>query len=145
MVTIQQILNEKDGNILTVESSTTAYKALEVMAEHNVGALPIVDGGRLQGVFSERDYARKVVLKGKSVHDTAVGDLMTRDVYTVRPEDTVDGCMTLMTDKHVRHLPVIDGGNLIGLVSIGDVVKTIIAEQHGQIQELHDYVSGHTY
>lgn len=145
MATIQQILGSKNEGTLTIDTEATVYEALELMAQHNIGALPVVEGDRLRGIFSERDYARKVILKGKSSHDTAIRDLMTKDVFTIGPDSRVEDCMGLMTDHHIRHLPVLDGERLIGLISIGDVVKTIIAEQQGQIQELHDYVTGNSY
>lgn len=145
MATIEQVLGSKAGDTFTIEADITVYEALEVMAQHNIGALPVVEDGRLRGIFSERDYARKVILKGKSSHDTAVRDLMTTEVFTIGPNASVEDCMEMMSDHHIRHLPVLDGEQLIGLISIGDVVKTIIAEQQGRIQELHDYVTGTTY
>lgn len=145
MPTIQHILDNKNQNTFTVEQSTTVYKALEVMAQHNIGALPVVDGSRLQGIFSERDYARKIILKGKSSHDTPVSELMTADLYTVEPDASVESCMELMTEHHIRHLPVLKDGHLVGLISIGDVVKEVIAQQQSQIQDLHDYVTGTSY
>lgn len=145
MATIQRILENKQGEVITVAPDDTIYTALEVMAQYNIGALPVAEGDQLRGVFSERDYARKVVLKGKSARDTTVRELMTSDVFTVTPESSVDECMADMTNHHIRHLPVLENGRLIGLISIGDVVKTVIAKQEGQIQELHDYVTGNMY
>lgn len=145
MATIQHILDNKDKDTLTVEPDTIVYKALEVMAQHDIGALPVVEGSRLRGIFSERDYARKIILKGKSSHDTAISELMTSDLYTVEPDASVESCMELMTEHHIRHLPVLENGHLVGLISIGDVVKEIIAQQESRIQELHDYVTGTSY
>ncbi|HET6725660.1 MAG TPA: CBS domain-containing protein [Gammaproteobacteria bacterium] len=145
MATVTQILNNKDSEVFTVGPDATAYEALQLMADENIGATPVLDSGRLLGIFSERDYARKVILKGKSSRDTAVSELMTTTVYTVDPGTSVEDCMALMTDRRVRHLPVLEDGRLIGIVSIGDVVKTIIAKQRGQIRELRDYVAGNMY
>ncbi|HET7370868.1 MAG TPA: CBS domain-containing protein [Gammaproteobacteria bacterium] len=145
MATVKQILRSKDGEVSTIHSGATVYEALELLAAKDIGALPVVDNGRLVGIFSERDYARKVILKGKSSRDTAVDALMTTEVYSVDPDTTVEDCMALMTHRRVRHLPVLDERRLVGIVSIGDVVKNIIAEQRGQIRELRDYVAGNIY
>lgn len=145
MATIENILGNTGREVFSVSASATVYAALEIMAEHNIGALPVVDDGHLHGIFSERDYARKIILKGKSSHDTPVSELMTADVFTITPDTDVEACMAMMTEHHIRHLPVLQGDQLIGLVSIGDVVKSVIAKQEDQIQELHDYVSGNTY
>ncbi|HET6654928.1 MAG TPA: CBS domain-containing protein [Gammaproteobacteria bacterium] len=145
MATVKQVLRGKDSEVFTISSGATVYEALELLADRDVGALPVVDNGQLVGIFSERDYARKVILKGKSSRDTAVDALMTTAVYSVDPDTTVEDCMALMTDRHVRHLPVLDDRRLVGIVSIGDVVKNIIAEQRGQIRDLRDYVAGNIY
>jgi len=121
------------------------YKALELMAEKNIGALPVVDaesGGKLLGMFSERDYARKVILKGKSSQATTVSELMSSPVTTVGLDDTIETCMELMTTRHIRHLPVIDHGQMIGLVSIGDVLDALVREQRVLIQDLENYIVG---
>ena len=110
------------------------------MAEKEVGALVVLEGGRLAGIISERDYARKVILHGKSSHDIPVHEIMTGKVVTIQPEQTVDQCMTLMTSKRIRHLPVTEGDRLIGLVSIGDLVKEVIAEQEQTIKQLESYI-----
>jgi CBS domain-containing protein len=122
------------------------YDALKLMSDKNVGALPVLEGGRLIGVISERDYARKVILKDKSSLKTPVKEIMTEKVVTIRPEQTVSECMQLMTDKRVRHLPVLDDrGRLVGIISIGDVVKEIMAEQKVFIQDLMNYIEGRGY
>jgi CBS domain-containing protein len=121
------------------------YKALELMAEKNIGALPVVDaesGGTLIGMFSERDYARKVILKGKSSQATTVSELMSSPVTTVGPDDTIETCMELMTTRHIRHLPVIDHGQMIGIVSIGDVLNALVREQRVLIKDLENYIVG---
>jgi CBS domain-containing protein len=142
MKTVTQLLRGKGHEILSVSPETTVFEALQVMAEKNVGALLAVEGTRLVGIFSERDYARKVILKGKSSKDTPVREVMSCDVLYVRPEQTVEECMALMTDKRVRHLPVLEEGRLVGLISIGDVVKAIIAEQEFLIEQLQNYITG---
>lgn len=124
----------------SVSPSDTAYNALELMAEKRVGAVVVVDAGKVVGVFSERDYARKVILTGKSSKETVVEDLMSRDVCCIHSWNNINECMSLMTERHIRHLPVIDNDKLVGIVSIGDVVKAIISEQKFQIHELKGYV-----
>jgi CBS domain-containing protein len=111
------------------------------MADKNVGALLVMEDGRLEGVFSERDYARKVILKGKSSKNTKVGDLMTREPITITPDQSLRECMVLMTNNHIRHVPVVDGDTVLGIVSIGDVVNTIIAEQEATIEDLESYIT----
>jgi len=112
------------------------------MAEKNVGALLVIDEGKLVGILSERDYARKIALKGKSSKDTLVKEIMTEKVVYIRPDESIEECMALMTEKHFRHLPVIDNGTLIGVISIGDVVRTVISEQKFIIAQLENYISG---
>lgn len=142
MHNIATLLEAKGKEIWTIEPRQTAFKALETMAQKNVGALLVVDRGKLVGIFSERDYARKVILKGKSSRETTVGELMTRDVFYADPEDTLQESMALMTAKHIRHMPVLKDNNLIGMVTLGDVVKGIISEQKFTINELEKYISG---
>ncbi len=142
MKTVAQLLRGKGHEVLSVPPETPVFEALKVMAEKNVGALLAVEGDRLVGIFSERDYARKVILKGKSSKDTPVREVMSSHVLYVRPEQTVEECMALMTDKRVRHLPVLEEGRLVGLISIGDVVKAIIAEQEFLIEQLQNYITG---
>ena len=123
----------------------TVYNALELMAEKNVGAVLVMHANRLVGILSERDYARKVILHGKSSKDTPVREIMTERVVYVRPEQSAEDCMALMTDKRVRHLPVLQDDELIGVISIGDVVKSIISEQEFIIEQLERYISGTAY
>ena len=142
MKTVAQLLRTKGQQVLTVAPDVSVFDALGVMAEKNVGALLVVEERRLVGVFSERDYARKVILKGKTSRDIAVREIMTSPVLYVRPEQTIEDCMALMTDKRVRHLPVLEDERLVGVISIGDVVKAIIAEQEFMIEQLQNYISG---
>jgi CBS domain-containing protein len=134
-------LKTKDDNIWSITSHETAYKALEIMASKDIGALLVIDDGELVGVFSERDYARKVILHGKSSRETTVGELMTSPVYSIGPEKTIEECMALMTSIRSRHIPVIEADKLIGLVSIGDVVNAIITIQKIEIRDLKDYIA----
>ena len=142
MKTVTQLLRTKGQQVLSVAPDIPVFEALEVMADKNVGALLVVEGERLVGVFSERDYARKVILKGKSSKDTPVREIMSSHVLYVRPEQTIEDCMALMTDKRVRHLPVMEEERLVGVISIGDVVKAIIAEQEFMIEQLQNYITG---
>jgi len=144
---VQQLLAEKGargGEVWSVGPDDSVFRALEVMAERNVGALVVLDGGRLVGVLSERDYARRVILRGLASRDVRVRDLMTPEVVTVGLDDTVGGCMRRMTAGRFRHLPVVDGGRVVGVVSIGDVVATIMADQAFEIEQLQGYIAGTT-
>jgi CBS domain-containing protein len=125
-----------------VTPDTSVFDALKVMAEKNIGALLVVEGGQLAGIFSERDYARKVILKGKSSKEMSVREVMTDKVDCVHPSETVRGCMALMTEKHHRHLPVLEEGKVVGMISIGDVVKAIISDQEFTIGQLENYITG---
>ncbi len=142
MATVRQILQTKGNVLWSISPECTILDALKLMAEKNVGALLVVRDEQLVGIFSERDYARNVVLKGRTVDNTTVGDIMTSRVIYVRPNQTTEDCMALMTDKHIRHLPVIDGERLIGIISIGDVVKEIISDQEFTIRNLESYITG---
>lgn len=142
MVTVKELLAAKPAALWTVAPDSTVYEALEILAEKDVGALPVVDGDRLCGIFSERDYARKVVLKGRASRDMPVSELMARAVVCVSATDTINDCMALMTERRVRHLPVMEGDRLVGVVTIGDVVKNIIAEQKHAIEHLERYIRG---
>jgi len=142
MHNIDTLLKDKGKDIWSIGPQETAFKALETMSQRNVGALLVVDKGKLIGIFSERDYARKVILKGKSSKDTTVGELMTPDVFYASPENTLQETMALMTAKHIRHMPVLKDDRLIGMVTLGDVVKQIISEQKFTIKELEKYISG---
>lgn len=140
MKTVRQLLQSKGGAVYSVSPDARVFEALKLMAEKEIGALLVVDGGTLAGIMSERDYARKVILHGKSSHDIPVREIMTSNLVTVSPSQTVDQCMALMTSKRIRHLPVLEGGKLIGLVSIGDLVKEVIAEQELTIRQLESYI-----
>jgi CBS domain-containing protein len=140
---IRQVLQGKKINALfSVTSDTTVYDALVEMANKNIGAVLVIDGGKLSGIFSERDYARKIVLKGLHSDDTKVQDVMTSNVITVEMEDKLETAMQIMSDKHIRHLPVMDDKVLSGIISINDVVSAIIQEQKSQIASLQGYISG---
>jgi CBS domain-containing protein len=140
MKTVRQLLQAKGGALHSVSPDTRVFEALKLMAEKEIGALVVLEGGALAGIMSERDYARKVILHGKSSHDIPVRDIMTSQVVTVTPGQTVDQCMALMTSKRIRHLPVTEAGKLVGLVSIGDLVKEVIAEQEQTIRQLESYI-----
>jgi len=142
MITLRQLLQSKGGGIWSITSTSTVFDALRMMADKNVGALLVIDEGKLVGILSERDYARKIALKGKSSKDTLVKEIMTEKVVYIRPDESIEECMALMTEKHFRHLPVIDNGALIGVISIGDVVRTVISEQKFIIAQLENYISG---
>jgi CBS domain-containing protein len=140
MTTVGMLLERKDRAIYSVEAQAPVLNAIRLMAEHGIGALLVMKGAALEGIVSERDYARKVILRGRSSSDTPVADIMTSPVLTVSLDDTVQRCMQLMTDKRVRHLPVVEGGRVVGMVSIGDLVKAVIAEQQQQIEQLESYI-----
>ena len=140
MKTVRQLLQAKGGQIYAIAPDARVFDALKLMAEKNVGALVVTEGGRLAGIISERDYARKVILLSKSSHDIAVREIMTEKVLTVQPGQTIEECMALMTEKRIRHLPVTDGERLIGMLSIGDLVKEVIAEQEATIKQLESYI-----
>ena len=140
MTTVRQLLDRKDRAVFSVGPEAPVLEAIRAMAEHHVGALLVMSGDVLAGIVSERDYARKVILRGRSSSDTPVRDIMTSPVLTVSPETSVEQCMQLVTDKRVRHLPVLEAGRVVGMVSIGDLVKAVIAEQQQQIQQLESYI-----
>jgi len=142
MINIRHILQEKGNEIWSVTPQTSVLNALKLMADKNIGALVVLEGDKLVGIFSERDYARKVILKGKASKDTAVQEIMTSVIVTVRPSHTVEECMELMTDKRVRHLPVIEEDRLLGVISIGDVVKALISDKEFMIKQLEHYITG---
>jgi len=141
MKTVRDLLKQKGREVWSVTPDSTVYAALQLMADKNIGALLVLDGGRPVGIFSERDYARQVILKGKTSKDTPVRDVMTSRVVFVRPEQSIEECMALMTDKRFRHLPVLEEGQLAGLLSIGDVVKALISERDFLIEQLANYIS----
>jgi CBS domain-containing protein len=140
MKTLKQLLEAKGREVYTVAPEARVFDALKLMADKGVGALIVTEGGRIAGVISERDYARKVILLGKSSHELQVRDIMTSKVITVHPAQTVEECMALMTEKRIRHLPVTEGERLIGVLSIGDLVKEVIAEQQQTIRQLESYI-----
>jgi CBS domain-containing protein len=140
MTTVRQLLDRKDRAVFSVRPDAPVLEAIRAMAEHHVGALLVMTGEVLAGIVSERDYARKVILRGRSSSDTPVRDIMTSPVLTVSPDTSVEQCMQLVTDKRVRHLPVLEAGRVIGMVSIGDLVKAVIAEQRQQIEQLESYI-----
>jgi CBS domain-containing protein len=142
MRTVRDLLKAKGNAAWSTSSNSTVYEALRLMAEKNIGAVLVVESEKLVGIFSERDYARKVTLKGKLAGHTLVRDVMSSDVITVNMDQSVEECMELMTNKHIRHLPVFIGAKLEGVVSIGDVVKSIIEEQKTTIDHLEKYISG---
>ena len=142
MIIVAQLLQTKGYDIWSIEPDATVYEALERMAEKDIGALLVVEGQNLKGILSERDYARKVILKGMLSKDTRVREIMSDEVVYVRPEQTIEECMALMTAKRVRHLPVLTRGRLIGVISIGDVVKAMISDQEFLIRELEHYITG---
>jgi len=142
MKTLKKLLEERPRAPLAVAPEDSVFAALELMAKHDIGAVMVMSGGRLAGIFSERDYARKVILLGKSSKETQVREIMTEKVLYMRPEQTTDEAMALMTERHVRHLPVLDAGqNVIGMVSIGDLVKETISQQAFLIQQLEQYIA----
>jgi CBS domain-containing protein len=146
MITVQQVLKDKGySDVWTVSPDASVNDALRLMSDKNVGALPVTEVGKLVGIISERDYARKVILKGKSSLNTPVSEIMTAEVISVQPEQSMEECMTLMTQKRVRHLPVLVEDKLVGLISIGDVLKEIISDQKAFIQSLQDYIEGRGY
>lgn len=142
MAAVKNILENKGNATFTITPDTSVYNALELMVEKNVSALLVMENEKLAGIFTERDYARKVALKGKSSRDTQVGEIMTRDLVTVSPNSTIDECMQLMTGKFIRHLPVVDDDKLTGIISIGDVVRCIIEEQKSIIGHMEQYIAG---
>ncbi len=140
MKTVSQLLQGKGGSVLSVTPESNVFEALKLMAEKNVGALLVMNGDAMRGIMSERDYARKVILLGKSSHELAVRDIMSDKVVSVTPKQTVDDCMALMTGRRIRHLPVLDNGRVVGVLSIGDLVKAVIEEQQQTIQQLESYI-----
>ncbi|MBE2239561.1 MAG: CBS domain-containing protein [Caldilineaceae bacterium] len=140
MATVKQILEGKGYQVWTITADQTVYNALRLMGEKEIGALAVVEGGTLVGILSERDYARKVVLQGKTSRETLIREIMTSPAISIRPDQSVAECMTLMTDRRVRHLPVLDNSKLIGMISLGDLVKSVIDEQQFTIKQLEGYI-----
>jgi CBS domain-containing protein len=141
MASVKQLLQGKGHDVLSIGPEVSVYDAIAKMAQEEVGALMVMEGESLVGVVSERDYARKVVLQGRSSRDTRVKDIMTTRVAYARPDQSVEECMAVMTEKRIRHLPVMDGDKLLGIISIGDLVKSIIEEQKHVIEQLEQYIS----
>jgi CBS domain-containing protein len=141
MKKVKHILENKGYLVYSVNAQTSVYEALTIMMEKNISAVLIMNGSQLEGIFTERDYARKLILKGKSSKDTRISDIMTREVLTINPEDSIDRCMEMMTGKKIRHLPVIDNQQVTGMISIGDVVKFIIEDQKKIIEQLENYIA----
>ena len=142
MNTVRQLLKNKSDIVFSISPQAPVYEALELMAEKELGAVLVMENDKLVGIFSERDYARKVILKGRSSKVALVGELMTSKLYCVSLSDTLDTCMTLITNQRTRHLPVLENGQLMGIVSIGDVVKQIISGHETTIRELEKYIQG---
>jgi CBS domain-containing protein len=141
-VTIDTILHHKGGQVWTIAPGATVFEAIQTLAQHNIGALPVVEGDKVVGMFSERDYTRKVALAGKTSQKTFVREIITKDVTTGTPRNTVEECMRVMTEKRIRHLPILDNGKLVGLVSIGDMVNWIISAQSATIDQMESYLAG---
>jgi len=141
MTTVEQLLKTKGNEIWSIAPQATVYEALLIMSEKDVGVLLVIDKGKLVGIFSERDYARKLILKGRFSKDTTVSELMTHEVLYIEPQSTIEDCMALMTVKHIRHLPVLEKERLIGIVTLGDVVKQVISDQEFTIQQLGKYIT----
>lgn len=142
MKTVKDILRIKGHDVWSTTPDATVYQALQTMAEKNVGALVVLGADTVVGIISERDYARKVILHGRSSREIRVSEIMTSEVYYVRPDQNIEDCMALMTDKRVRHLPALENDQLVGVVSIGDVVKALIAQHESTIRHLEDYITG---
>ena len=145
MATVRDMLKTKGFEVWSVTPDTSVFDALELMAEKNIGAVLVIDSDNLIGILSERDYARKVILHGKSSSETPTREIMTERVMCVGPEDSAEQVMALITEKHIRHLPVLEDGELIGLISIGDVVKATIAQKEFIIEQLEEYIKGTPY
>ena len=141
MQTIKQLLEKKGNEIITIEPDSSVYDAIKSMADNHIGSLIVMKNGKLFGIITERDYTRKIILKGKSSENTPVKDIMTKNFLCANPEQTVDEAMALITEKRVRHLPVVENNNVIGIISIGDLVKTIISEQEYIINQLEHYIN----
>lgn len=142
MKLVKHLLERKGGEVVTIPRDATVFDAIKCMADHAVGSLLVMDGEKIVGIVTERDYARKVILLGRSSETTTVEKVMTTEVLTATIEQTVKECMTLMTERRIRHLPVVAGGKVVGLISIGDLVQAIISDQQQEIKQLESYISG---
>ncbi len=145
MITVKDLLNRSGGSMVLVEPGDTVYRALQLMAENNVGSVMICDGNKMLGIFTERDYCRKIILMGRSSLNTPIQDIMTKKMITVQPNQSLEDCMELMTKYHIRHLPVQEGENMIGVVSMRDVMETIISSKQSTIDQLQNYILGTDY
>ena len=139
---LSSILEEKNGDVLQIEGDATVFDAITKMVEANVGSLLVVDEGEIVGIVTERDYLRRVTLEGRTEKETAVRDIMTSPLYVATPDTPIDECMALMTDRRIRHVPIVDGGEVVGVVSIGDLVKFVSKQQAFEIKYLTDYITG---
>jgi CBS domain-containing protein len=142
MKLVQHLLDSKGREIISVTADASVLDAITIMAERSIGSLPVMQGDELLGIVTERDYARKVIVKGRSSRSTEVGEIMTTEVCTATLADTVNNCMTVMTERKIRHLPVVDDGKVVGMISIGDLVQAIITDQKEEIEHLEHYISG---
>ncbi len=142
MKLVQQLLDRKGTEIISIVQDASVFDAIKLMADRAVGSLLVMDGSDLQGIVTERDYARKVIVKGRSSESTEVREIMSTDIVTATTQQTVNECMTLMTERRIRHLPVVMDGEVIGLISIGDLVQAIISDQQEEIEQLGQYISG---
>lgn len=142
MKLVQQLLDRKGTEIISIVQEASVFDAIKLMADHAVGSLLVMDGSDLKGIVTERDYARKVIVKGRSSESTEVSEIMSTDIITATSQQTVNECMTLMTERRIRHLPVVTDGKVIGLISIGDLVQAIISDQKDEIEQLEQYISG---
>ena len=145
MTTVRHLLNDKPDEVLTVAPATTLREALKLMNDHDIGVVVVVDEDKVQGIFSERDFAREVVQKDSLSLDAQVSALMTSQVYYVQPDQLIDDCMALMVDKHIRHLPVLENGHLVGMISIRDVVREMVSSKDITIRSLENYIMGREY
>jgi len=142
MKLVKHLLDSKGRTIISVAANASVFDAIKLMADKAVGSLLVMDGAELKGIVTERDYARKVIIKGRSSETTRVSEIMTSDVCTVVSTDTVNNCMTVMSSRKIRHLPVVDDGEVVGMISIGDLVQAIITDQQEEIEHLEHYISG---
>jgi CBS domain-containing protein len=142
MMFVRQLLAGKGHDVWSIDAEEPVLEAIQIMADRRVGALPVLRGGELAGIVSERDYARKVILLGRSSAETPVWQIMSAPAITVTPEETVQHCMEIMTERRIRHLPVVDGGRMVGMISIGDCVRAVIEDQTETIQQLERFISG---
>jgi CBS domain-containing protein len=142
MNSVNQLLKGKGSDIWSMESDAPVFESLKMMGDKNIGALLVIEDGKLMGIFSERDYARNSILRGNSCIASSIGQLMTKKVYYVSPEDSIETCMAMMSEKHIRHLPVLEKGSVVGMITLGDVVKQIISNQEFKIRELEKYIQG---